>query len=95
MAGWIPFDALSIVAPRFFADKRDIGARLQWSSTNTNLRTGTPASEQLKEALHEILNDGNYKKRDLKIQVEIETSDPMAIITGPVCCNHFVNTTNS
>jgi UDP:flavonoid glycosyltransferase YjiC (YdhE family) len=73
-----------VIAPPFFADKRDIAARVEWSGTGINLTTGTPTSEALKGAVLEVLRDGKYKKRVMEVKEEIEAYDPMAIITGAI-----------
>ncbi len=69
-----------VIAPPFFADKRDIAGRVEWSGTGINLKTGNPTPEALREAVLDILRDEKYKKRALEIKAEIETYDPMAII---------------
>jgi UDP:flavonoid glycosyltransferase YjiC (YdhE family) len=73
-----------VIAPPFFADKRDIGARVEWSGTGINLGTGTPASETLKDAVLEIFNDRKYRQRVAEVKKEIEGYDPMAIIAGAI-----------
>lgn len=70
-----------VIAPPYFADKRDIAGRVEWSGTGINLRTGTPTSEELRKAVQEIFSDRKYKKRALEIKAEIATYDPVAIIT--------------
>lgn len=74
---------LVIAAPQF-ADKRDIADRLEWSGTGINLKTGTPTSKAVREAVIEILTNGKYKRRALEIQSEIKNYDPMKIITGAI-----------
>jgi UDP:flavonoid glycosyltransferase YjiC (YdhE family) len=73
-----------VLAPPFFADKRDIAARVEWSGTGINLRTGTPTPEALKEAVLEVFKGEKYKKRALEVKKEIESYDPMAIITAAI-----------
>ncbi len=73
-----------VIAPPFFADKRDIAARVEWSGTGVNLKAGTPTPEALKDAVLEVLRDGKYKKRVMEVKEEIETYDPMAIIAGAI-----------
>lgn len=73
-----------VIAPPFFADKRDIAARVEWSGTGINLKTGTPSPGALKDAVLEVLRDGKYKKRVIEVKEEIETYDPMAIIAGAI-----------
>ena len=72
-----------IAAPQF-ADKRDIADRVEWSETGINLRTGTPTSEALKEAVVKVLTEGTYKRRALEIQTEIRSHNPMIIIAGAI-----------
>jgi UDP:flavonoid glycosyltransferase YjiC (YdhE family) len=73
-----------VIAPPFFADKRDIAARVEWSGTGINLKTGTPTPQALKGAVLEVLRDGKYMKRVMEVKEEIEGYDPMAIITGAI-----------
>jgi UDP:flavonoid glycosyltransferase YjiC (YdhE family) len=73
-----------VIAPPFFADKRDIAARVEWSGTGINLKTGTPTAEALKGAVLEVLGDGKYQKRVTEVKEEIEGYDPMAIIAGAI-----------
>jgi UDP:flavonoid glycosyltransferase YjiC (YdhE family) len=73
-----------VIAPPFFADKRDIAARIQWSGTGVNLGTGTPTPEDLKEAVLEVFKDEKYKNRVLEVKKEIESYDPMAIIASAI-----------
>jgi UDP:flavonoid glycosyltransferase YjiC (YdhE family) len=73
-----------VIAPPFFADKRDIAARVEWSGTGVNLRTGTPTSEALEEAVLEVFRDKKYKKRVLEVKKEIESYEPMAIIASAI-----------
>ena len=73
-----------VLAPPFFADKKDIAAIVEWSDTGVNLGTGTPTTEELKDGVLEVLRDGKYKERGLEVKKEIEGYDPMAIIAGAI-----------
>jgi UDP:flavonoid glycosyltransferase YjiC (YdhE family) len=73
-----------VIAPPFFADKRDIAARVEWSGIGINLGTGTPTPEALKDAVLEVFRDGKYRERVAEVQMEIEGYDPMAIIAGAI-----------
>lgn len=72
-----------IAAPQF-ADKRDIADRVEWSGTGINLKTGTPTSEVVRDAVIEVLTDDKYKRRALEIQAEIKSYDPMEIIADAI-----------
>ncbi|KAE9367955.1 glycosyltransferase family 1 protein [Stipitochalara longipes BDJ] len=73
-----------VIAPPFFADKRDIAARVEWSGTGVNLGTGTPTPEALKDAVLEVFNNRKYKERALEVKKEIESYDPMTIIASAI-----------
>ena len=73
-----------VIAAPHFADKRDIADRVEWSGTGINVRTGTPTSEAVKDAVLGVLTDEKYKRRALEIQAEIQNYDPMAIIAGAI-----------
>jgi UDP:flavonoid glycosyltransferase YjiC (YdhE family) len=73
-----------VIAPPFFADKRDIAARVEWSGIGINLGTGTPTPEALKDAVLEVFRDGKYRERVAEVKREIECYDPMAIIAGAI-----------
>jgi UDP:flavonoid glycosyltransferase YjiC (YdhE family) len=72
-----------IAAPQF-ADKRDIADRVMWSGTGVNLKTGTPTSKMVRDAVMEVLTNEEYKRRALEIQSEIRSYDPMEIIAGAI-----------
>lgn len=73
-----------VIAPPFFADKRDIAARVEWSGTGVNLRTGMPSEEELREGVLRVLQEEGFKRRALEVREEIEALDPMRIITGAI-----------
>ena len=72
-----------IAAPQF-ADKRDVADRVEWSGAGINLRTGTPPSDAVRNAVVEVLTDRKYRRRALEIQAEIRTYNPIAIISGAI-----------
>jgi UDP:flavonoid glycosyltransferase YjiC (YdhE family) len=73
-----------VIAAPHFADKMDIADRVEWSGTGINLRTGTPNREALRKAILDVLSEKRYKRRALEVQMEIESYDPMAIITAAI-----------
>lgn len=44
-------------------DKPQVCARVQWSGTGINLKTGTATAEQIRDAVSQILRDGRYRDR--------------------------------
>jgi UDP:flavonoid glycosyltransferase YjiC (YdhE family) len=78
-----------VIAPPFFADKRDIAARVEWSGTGVNLPTETPSEEELREGVLRVLQEEGSRKRAVEVKGEIEGFDIMAIIAGAIdegCC---------
>ena len=61
-------------------EKPETGARAEWAGVAVNLRTSHPSTEQLGQAIDEILSNKKYKTRALEIQAEIATYDPVGVI---------------
>ncbi|MCM3630271.1 hypothetical protein M3194_23345 [Paenibacillus glycanilyticus] len=59
-------------------DKPEVGQRVAWSGTGINLLTGTPSSEQIHQAVQEILSNDKYLTRAQALQAEFANYD------GPV-----------
>ena len=57
---------------------------MEWSGTSINLKTGTPTSEAVKDAVVEVLADGKYKRRAMEIRNESKTYEPMAVIADAI-----------
>ncbi|KAH6892492.1 MGT family glycosyltransferase, partial [Thelonectria olida] len=61
-------------------DKPETAARGQWAGVAVNLQTSNPSTEQLKDAVDEVLGNERYKTRATEIQAEMATYDPMGVI---------------
>lgn len=61
-------------------EKPETAARAEWAGIAVNLRTSYPSSEQLSQAIDEILSNSEYKSKALKIQAEVSAYDPVSVI---------------
>lgn len=61
-------------------EKPETAARAEWAGVAVNLRTTYPSTEQLGQAIDEILLNQKYKTRALEIQAEIAKNDPVGVI---------------
>ncbi|MCJ1393394.1 hypothetical protein MMC18_006268 [Xylographa bjoerkii] len=61
-------------------EKPETAMRAEWAGVAVNLRTSNPSTEQLEQAIDEILSNKKYKTRALEIQAEIATYDPVGVI---------------
>ena len=50
-----------LVAAGNTEEKPEVAARLAWSGTGINLRTGTPAPKRIASAVHEVLVNPRYR----------------------------------
>ncbi|KAF4443738.1 MGT family glycosyltransferase [Fusarium austroafricanum] len=61
-------------------EKPESAARAEWAGVAVNLRTTYPSSQQLTDAIDEILGNGQYKKSAMEIKAEIAGYDPVGVI---------------
>jgi UDP:flavonoid glycosyltransferase YjiC (YdhE family) len=61
-------------------EKPETAARAEWAGVAVNLRTSHPSTEQLEQAVDEILSNKKYKTRASEIQAQIATYDPVGVI---------------
>jgi UDP:flavonoid glycosyltransferase YjiC (YdhE family) len=69
-------------------DKPEVAARVQWSGTGINLRTGQPSRAMVARAVRRVLSRRSYRVRARALQAEIAASDPLADIAaalGALC----------
>jgi UDP:flavonoid glycosyltransferase YjiC (YdhE family) len=61
-------------------DKPEVAARVRWSGTGIDLRTGRPSPGQVAEAVRRVLNGPTYAARARVLQAEIQRSRPLDTI---------------
>ncbi|RKN29123.1 glycosyltransferase [Micromonospora musae] len=61
-------------------DKPEVAARVEWSGTGLNLRTGTPAVADLRAAVRTVLDQPGYRTRAKVLAEEIGGYDPFQAI---------------
>ena len=61
-------------------DKSEVAARVEWTGIGVNLKTGTPSTQALRDAVDQILKDPKYQLRGKELQEEMATWDPMSIV---------------
>ena len=64
-----------LVAAGASEDKPEVGSRIAWSGAGINLKTGSPAPDQLKEAITEVLQYPSYKQQAKRIQADFARHD--------------------
>jgi UDP:flavonoid glycosyltransferase YjiC (YdhE family) len=63
-------------------DKPEVAARVQWSGTGINLRTGRPSRAMVARAVRRALSRPSYRVRARALQAEIAASDPLGDISA-------------
>ncbi len=63
-------------------DKPEVAARVQWSGTGINLRTGRPSVAMVARAVRRVLSRPTYRERARALQGEIAASDPLTAISA-------------
>ncbi|HEX3334502.1 MAG TPA: nucleotide disphospho-sugar-binding domain-containing protein [Acidimicrobiales bacterium] len=63
-------------------DKPEVAARVQWSGTGVNLRTGRPSRAMVARAVRRVLSHRSYRVRARALQAEIAASDPLGDISA-------------
>jgi MGT family glycosyltransferase len=61
-------------------DKPEVAARVAWSGTGVNLRTGTPSPDALRTAVQRVLDDPSYRERAGRMAAEAAGYDTLALI---------------
>ena len=62
-------------------DKPEVAARVSWSGTGVNLRTGTPTAGRVRRAVRRVLARPGYRREAARLQHEIAAlDDPVATI---------------
>ncbi|MFC0505189.1 glycosyltransferase [Micromonospora costi] len=61
-------------------DKPEVAARVEWSGTGVNLRTGTPADADLRAAVQTVLHEPGYRAQAGIMAKEISQYDPFEAI---------------
>ncbi|SDT08458.1 UDP:flavonoid glycosyltransferase YjiC, YdhE family [Friedmanniella luteola] len=63
-------------------DKPEVAARVAWSGTGLNLRTGSPGARRVRRAVRRVLGSPGYRREAARLQREIaELGDPVATVT--------------
>ncbi|KAK1533525.1 MGT family Glycosyltransferase [Colletotrichum paranaense] len=52
-------------------DKKDTAARVTWVGAGIDLKTDTPSVDQVRDAVHKVLNETSYKKNATRIREEL------------------------
>jgi UDP:flavonoid glycosyltransferase YjiC (YdhE family) len=63
-------------------DKPEVGARVHWSGTGVNLRTGRPSPAMVADAVRRVLERRSYYLRARALQAQIAASDPLGDISA-------------
>lgn len=64
-------------------DKPEVAARVSWSGTGINLRTGTPSPQRVRRAVERLLAEADYRTAAQRLQTEIAgLGDPVEAITA-------------
>jgi MGT family glycosyltransferase len=63
-------------------DKPEVAARVHWSGTGINLRTGHPSGAMVARSVRRVLSRRSYRVRARALQAEIAASDPLGDIGG-------------
>jgi UDP:flavonoid glycosyltransferase YjiC (YdhE family) len=63
-------------------DKPEVAARVHWSGTGVDLRTGRPAPPKIAKAVRRVLADPAYRRRARALQSEIAASHPLDTIAA-------------
>ena len=61
-------------------DKPEVAARVEWSSTGVNLRTGTPHAADVRAAVQTVLADPNFRLRAETLSKEFNQYRPFDAI---------------
>lgn len=66
-------------------DKPEVAARVAWSGTGVNVRTGTPGPDKVRRAVRQVLERPSYRQAADRLREEIRRlGDPVATIEATV-----------
>ena len=65
-------DILSLIVAGATEEKPEIAARVAWAGVGINLKTGTPSSAQIRDAVKTLLRDSSYKDNAHRLQAEFQ-----------------------
>ncbi|MFD5325727.1 glycosyltransferase [Streptomyces sp. NPDC127092] len=65
-------------------DKPEVAARVEWSGSGLNLRTGDPSDDRLRAAVDTVLGTPSYRERAAALAKEYAAHDALALIEGMV-----------
>ena len=65
-------------------DKPEVAARVAWTGSGINLRTGTPTPRAIRTAVRTILNDGSYLRRARELEAAFARRNGVAEIAALV-----------
>jgi MGT family glycosyltransferase len=63
-------------------EKPEICARVEWSGTGINLKTSTPTSAQIRDAVKTVLASPSYKQKAQQMKMEIDLYNSSVIAVG-------------
>jgi len=61
-------------------DKPEVAARVAWSGTGIDLRTGTPRAARIADAVRKILADSGYRDRARAIAADMAATDALSAV---------------
>ena len=65
-------------------DKSEIAARVDWAGAGVNMRTGSPTTDRVRDAVQTVLGHRQYRARAAAIGADIRRSDPLSAIAHEV-----------
>jgi MGT family glycosyltransferase len=65
-------------------DKPYVSARVAWSGTGLNLKTGNPTSEQIRDAVRQLIAETKFRERAHELSVSISQTDALKTIADLV-----------
>ncbi|MEU6348989.1 glycosyltransferase [Streptomyces sp. NPDC047072] len=65
-------------------DKPEVAARVEWSGTGIDLRTGSPTPETVREAVRTVLSEPGFRKRAQELSAEFDEHDALGTIAEVV-----------
>ena len=82
-------NGLPMVVAGVHEGKSEICARVGYFKLGINLRTEKPTAKQIRKSVEEVLEDGAFKLRVLKLRKEFARYE-----TGPLCASHIAGVLN-
>ncbi|MGU3502983.1 glycosyltransferase [Mycobacterium sp. C31M] len=87
-------DGVPLVVAGETEDKPEVAARVEYFRVGINLRTGTPASADIRHAVRTILDDGRYRERAREYETAFARRDgvaEIAVLLDEVIAEHRVS----